>query len=67
MSLTIPPVQAVHAQTQTQQAAPPPKPAATQSAIPQDKATISEGAKQALTDNTKPVAGGDVNHDGDKH
>ena len=67
MSLTIAPVQAVHAQTQAQQAAPPPKQAATQSPIPQDKATISESAKQALSDNTKPAAGGDVDHDGDKH
>jgi len=67
MSLTIPPVQSANAQTQTQQAAPPPKQAATQSSIPQDKATISESAKQALSDNTKPAAGGDVDHDGDQH
>jgi hypothetical protein len=67
MSLTIPPVQAVNAQTQTQQTAPPPKQTTTQSTIPQDKATNSESAKQALTDNTKPAAGGDVDHDGDSH
>jgi hypothetical protein len=29
--------------------------------------TISESAKQALADNTKPAAGGDVDHDGDSH
>jgi len=58
-------IQAVNAQTQ--QAAQPPKQAATQTAIPQDKVSISESAKQALADNTKPAAGGDVDHDGDSH
>ena len=67
MSLAIQPVHAVSAQTQAQQAAPAAKQAATPSAIPQDKATISESAKQALTDNTKPAPGGDVDHDGDSH
>jgi hypothetical protein len=67
MSLTVQPVQAPNTQTQTQQAAPPPKQAATPSAIPQDKVTISESAKKTLTDNTKPAAGGDADHDGDKH
>jgi hypothetical protein len=66
MSLTIPPVQTASAQSQqTQQAPPPPKPA-TQSAVPQDKVTISDTAKQAASGNTKPAAG-DANHDGDSH
>ncbi len=67
MSNSINPVQAVNAQTQTQPAAQPPKQAAAQTAIPQDKVTISESAKQALADKTKPAAGGDVDHDGDSH
>ncbi|HTC62896.1 MAG TPA: hypothetical protein VK709_08635 [Candidatus Saccharimonadales bacterium] len=65
MSLTIQPIQTPTAQTQP--AAPPAKQPATQSAVPQDKVTISESSKQALTDNTKPAAGGDVDHDGDRH
>lgn len=62
-------IQPVNAQAQTQPAAPPPKnqQATTQTAAPQDKVTISESAKQALADNTKPAAGGDVDHDGDSH
>jgi hypothetical protein len=68
MSLTVQPVQVANAQTQTQQAAPPAKQAATQSAaIPQDKVSISESSKQALADTAKPTAGGDVDHDGDAH
>jgi len=68
MSNSIQSVPGINAQTQTQQSAPPTKQAATQSAaIPQDKVSISESAKQALADNTKPKAGGDVDHDGDKH
>lgn len=67
MSLTIQPVSAANAQTQTQQAAPPPKQTATQSTLPQDKATISESAKQALSGNAKPASSGDVDHDGDTH
>ena len=67
MSLSIQPVQAPNAQTQAQPAAPPAKQAAPQSAIPQDKVTISESSIQALTDNTKPAPGGDVDHDGDSH
>jgi hypothetical protein len=67
MSLTIPPVQTANAQPQqTQQAPPPPKPATTQTAVPQDKVTISDSAKQAASGNTKPAAG-DANHDGDSH
>jgi len=58
---------AINAQTQTQQAAQPSKQATTQTAIPQDKVSISESAKQALADNIKPAAGGDRDHDGDRH
>jgi hypothetical protein len=60
-------VSVVNPQTQAQAAAPPPKTQqnTTQSAAPQDKVTISESAKQALADTTKPAAGGDVDHDGD--
>jgi hypothetical protein len=66
-------VQAVHpvnALTQTQPAAQSSKTAAqntTHSATPQDKVTISPQAQQALANNTKPAAGGDVDHDGDNH
>jgi hypothetical protein len=67
MSLTIQPVQAPNTQTQAQPAAPPAKQTAAQSTVPQDKVTISDSAKQAQTNNTKPAASGDVNHDGDSH
>jgi hypothetical protein len=67
MSLTIQPVHTPSTQTQTQPAAPPAKQTAAQSAVPQDKVTISDSAKQAQTNNTKPVASGDANHDGDTH
>ena len=63
-------VQAVNAQAQTQLAVQPPKPAAqttTQNVAPQDKVTISPQAQQALANNAKPAARGDVDHDGDKH
>ncbi len=67
MSNLIQPIQAANAQTQAQPPAPPAKPATAQTAAPQDKVTISETAKQALADNTRPAAGGDVDHDGDNH
>jgi hypothetical protein len=64
-------VQPVNAVTQTQPAAAPAPPktqqTTTQSATPQDKVTISPQAQQALANNTKPAAGGDVDHDGDNH
>jgi hypothetical protein len=67
MSLTVPPVQAASVQSQqTQQAPPPPKQPTTANAVPQDKVTISDSAKQAASGNTKPAAG-DANHDGDSH
>ena len=67
MSLTIPPVPAANAQAQqTQQATPPPKQSTAANAVPQDKVTISDTAKQAAAGNTKP-ASGDANHDGDSH
>ena len=63
-------VQAAHAQSQseqtTNQPAKQPQTAA-QTSIPQDKVTISESAKQALANNPKPAASGDVDHDGDSH
>jgi hypothetical protein len=59
MSLTIPPVQPATAQAQqTQQTPPPPKPATPQSAVPQDKVTISDSAKQAASTNTSPTTNG---------
>jgi hypothetical protein len=69
MSNPVQPVQPVNAVTQTQPAAPPPKNQQTtaQTAAPQDKVTISPQAQQALANNAKPAAGGDVDHDGDKH
>jgi hypothetical protein len=66
MSISVLPVQPVSAQAQTQPAAQPAKTAA-QTAVPQDKVTISAQAQQALASNAKPVAGGDVDHDGDNH
>ena len=69
MSNSVQSVQAINAQTQTEQTVQPPKKpqTAAQTSTPQDKVTISESAKQVLTDNTKPAAGGDVDHDGDSH
>jgi hypothetical protein len=70
MSISALPAQAVNAAAQTQQTAPPPKPAAqttSQAAAPQDKVTISPQAQQALAANSKPAASGDVDHDGDNH
>jgi hypothetical protein len=69
MSNPIQPVQPVNAVTQAQPAAAPPKnqQTTTQTAAPQDKVTISPQAQQALANNTKPAASGDVDHDGDNH
>jgi hypothetical protein len=69
MSNPVQPVQPVSAVTQTQPAAAPPKTqqTTTQSATPQDKVTISPQAQQALANNAKRAAGGDVDHDGDNH
>jgi hypothetical protein len=69
MSNPIPAVQPVNAVTQTQPAAAPPKTqqTTTQTATPQDKVTISPQAQQALANNKKPAASGDVDHDGDNH
>jgi hypothetical protein len=53
------PVQAVNAvnphEAQTQTPAAPAKPAAAPTAAPQDKVTISESAKQALSSSTQPA------------
>jgi hypothetical protein len=64
MSNSIQSIQAINAQAQTPQEAQAPKnpQATTQIAVPQDKVTISEPAKQALTANTKPAAGGHTDH-----
>ena len=67
MSNPIQAIQAANAQTQPAAQSPKNQQTATQTAAPQDKVTISESAKQALADNKKPAAGGDVDHDGDKH
>jgi len=66
MSNSIQSIQAINAQAQTPQEAQAPKnpQATTQFAAPQDKVTISEPAKQALTANTKPAAGGHTDHNG---
>jgi hypothetical protein len=68
MAIPVQPVHAVNALAQTQPAAAPAKtqPTATQTAAPQDKVTISPQAHQALANNSKPAASGDVDHDGDK-
>ena len=64
-------VQAVHAQSQTEQAVQPPKSLQTQAAKQntgsQDTVTISQQARQALASNTKQASGADTNHDGDNH
>jgi len=69
MSNSVLSVQPVNPATQTQQTTPTPKnqQTATQTATPQDKVTISPQAQQALANNAKPAAGGDVDHDGDNH
>jgi hypothetical protein len=70
MSNPVQSVQPVNAQVQTQQAAPPNKnqqTTTTQTATTQDKVTISPQSHQALANNAKPAAGGDVDHDGDNH
>src|SRR4029077_6501578 len=58
MSNSIQSIQALNAQAQTQQSAQAPKTpqATTQTAAPQDKVTISESAKQALANHTKPAS-----------
>jgi hypothetical protein len=68
MSISVQPVQPANAVAQTQSAtAPVPPKAPAQTATPQDKVTISPQAQQALANNAKPAAGGDVDHDGDNH
>ena len=69
MSNPVQAIQPVNAQAQTQPAAAPPKNqvTTTQTTGPQDKVTISPQAHQALANNTKPAASGDVDHDGDNH
>jgi hypothetical protein len=63
MSLTVPPVQSAHAQTEPPQvAALPPKPASTQSALPEDKVTISDSAKQPASTNTSPTISATGHH-----
>jgi len=69
MSNPIQAVQPVNAVTQPAAAPAPPKTqqTTTQTATPQDKVTISPQAHQALANNTKPAASGDVDHDADNH
>ncbi|MGD0908294.1 MAG: hypothetical protein ABSA96_11980 [Candidatus Acidiferrales bacterium] len=68
MSNSIQSLQAVNAHDQAAQTVqPPPKPATSRTAIPQDTVAISSAAKQAQTSNTKPAASVDVDHDGDNH
>ena len=67
MSNPIQPVQPVNAVTQPAAAAPKTQQTTTQTATPQDKVTISPQAHQALANNAKPAASGDVDHDGDNH
>ena len=63
MSNAIHSVQAANAATQAPANTQQPKPAA-QSAVPQDKVTISSAAQQALA---KAASSQDVDHDGDSH
>jgi hypothetical protein len=60
MSIAIQSIQAVNEQAQTQQAAQAPKStqATTQTAVSQDKITISPQARQALANHTKASAKG---------
>ncbi|MBZ5644642.1 MAG: hypothetical protein LAO19_17940 [Acidobacteriia bacterium] len=70
MSNSIHAVHAVNAYTSTSQAttqAPKTPAPANQTAVPQDKVNISSAAQQALANNTKAPASGDVDHDGDSH
>jgi len=70
MSNPVQPVQGVSSLVQPQLTAPPakaPRASTTTSATPQDKVTISPQARQALASKAKPAAGGDVDHDGDRH
>ena len=69
MSNPVQAINAVNAATEAPQAAAPAKAqqTTTQTAAPQDKVTISPQAQQALANKAKPAAGGDVDHDGDKH
>jgi hypothetical protein len=65
-------IQAVHAQSQTEQAVQPPKtlPAqetAKQNTASQDTVTISQQARQALTHSTTQAGGGGANGHGDNH
>jgi len=60
-------VQPINAVTQPAVAPPKTQQTTTQTATPQDKVTISPQAHQALANNAKPAAGGDVDHDGDNH
>jgi hypothetical protein len=56
--MAIHPIQSANAQAQAQGAAALPKPPqAAQNAAPQDQVTISESAKQALANTTKPESG----------
>jgi hypothetical protein len=68
MSNPVESIHAVNVVAKTQPTAPPAKnqQTATPTATPQDKVTISPSGQQALASNTKPPAGGDVDHDGDR-
>jgi hypothetical protein len=70
MSNSIQAVHAVHAYTSTSQTttqAPKAPAPANQTAIPQDKVTISSASQQALANNTKAPASGGTDQDGDSH
>jgi hypothetical protein len=56
MSVSIQPAQAANQQAELQ-AAQQAKTAAATNAAPEDKVTISDSAKQALANNTKPAGG----------
>jgi hypothetical protein len=67
MSNSVHPHQSGQVQTQTEQTVQAPKrpQAGTQAAVQKDTVTVSKAAQQALANNAKPAASGDVDHDGD--
>ena len=67
MSNSVHSLQSAQAQTQTEQTVQAPKKpqVVNQTAVQKDTVTVSKAAQQALANNAKPAASGDVNHDGD--
>jgi hypothetical protein len=71
MTSSIHSLQEAHSQSQTQETVQPPKTlqtqAATKNPASQDKVTISQQARQALTHSTTQAGGGGANDHGENH